>query len=293
MVDPGALRTKKEMWTAQILAERQRARRAHQQQQPPPPPTPEASHHTGIALALPVSPVSSTGGQLPLRRDQIARLNRWLSAKAANEGAASFDAIPEEATAGQLAVHPGITMPLLQAVGASLAQLLGSGIGIATLKEFGLDAVYLAAHPHAALQLSNSFGRAVVVQTMLSSSADAVVLAGSMTATNLGITTRQLLQTAARGNRVGNVRIEATTILDQERVRHACLLGDQLRATGQPAALRAEQAMLQGCAVRDLASVGLDAQLLTTRYKLSLDELGRCLGARALSEMRAIGVVIV
>lgn len=51
--------------------------------------------------------------------------------------------------------------------------------------------------------------------------------------------------------------------------------------------------MLNGVTVTELANCGLDAQLLTSRYGLTLDELGRALGVRALCQMARIGVVIV
>ena len=89
------------------------------------------------------------------------------------------------------------------------------------------------------------------------------------------------------------MRCEAITILDQERQRHAFLLAEKLRTTGQPTTVRPEQSMFLGVTVNELANAGLDAQLLTSRYRLTLDELGRCLNVRALCEMSAIGVVIV
>lgn len=193
------------MWTAAVLEERQRAR----QQQAA---TPGAAVDALISGTPNSAPLSTASTALPLRRDAIVRINRWLSAKAASDGLESFDAVPEQATAGQLATHAGLSMPLLDAVGASLPQLLGSGLGLATLKAWQLDALYLVGHPRAAPQLVNTYGRPAVAHAMLQTNMDAAVLAGTSAATTLGLSTRQLLQAVARGSGAGDVRVEVRAL---------------------------------------------------------------------------------
>jgi len=254
----------------------------------------------------------------PLRSDQIRRLNAYLATAAASAAAASAAAasavgvapdeappehvdLPDPMDALALARRADLTLPLLESVGCHVAQLLAGNVPLSVLRKLGCDGLYLSARPVVTAQLVGRFGATAVATSALETPADALSLAGSMVATQLGLTPRLLLKTLTKPpptqgynvTSVPSVSDMALCVLDHELTRTVALLGERQRQTGRPAVIVPSVALFQCLNVSDLASVGLDASTLVRRYRVDVQTLAQALGACSVRELAPLGVVVV
>ena len=234
------------------------------------------------------------GAVPPLRPDQVRRLNAYCAARAAEAaGGAAAGAsaaptpLPDDADWAAVRARADVDKPLLDALGATPAQLLASGADLPSLVAKKYDAAAIVSDPALCAQLVQKFGKTNTAVAMLTGAEAAVILAGSPCMEALGLSTRSLLRAVATSS-TGDAREEAMCVLLQEHERYAQACARHRRA-GNPLAPRH---YLSGIPVNELCAVGLDAALLTSRLGIRVHDLPAVLGVREWSELAPLGVIV-
>lgn len=294
------------MWTPEALLQRQTQRRNGPTSAVVEPKTVTFSWRFGDTKSpsspSTVAPASSAIVVPPLRSDQIRRLNVYLQTAAAGternaESSSPHVDIPDPTDALALARRDDLTLALLESVGCHMPQLIAGNVPLTTLRKLGCDGLHLSARPVVTAQLVARFGAASVAASALATPTDAIALAGSTAATQLGLTPRLMLQTLATPApmhpNMPTVSDMALCILDHEMTRSAALFAERQRQTGSQATVPSSVALFQCLNVGDLAAVGLEASVLVRRYRIDVHTLAQALGAFTLRELAPLGVVVV
>lgn len=314
------------MWTPEALLSRQAQRRADVPLSPPQHTTGTTAVTNAVTNAIVNNATNAPPSTPPLRADQIRRLNVYLSTAVTSTTAASAAAaaavgvelaeppaahvdLPEDVDVLTLCRRSDLSLALLEAVGCHMPQLLAARVPLTALRAWGCDGVHLSARPVVAAQLVSHFGASCVAASALSTAADALALAGSTAATQLGLTPRLLLKTVAKPAMPASttaasplpfcpamtpsVSDMALCVLDLETTRMAMLLGERQRQTGRPVVVAPSVALFQCLTVSDLAGCGIEASELVRRYHVDVQTLAQALGATSLRQLAPLGVVVV
>lgn len=223
--------------------------------------------------------------QNPLTKTQATRLRNYINASATPEPPLS--AAP---TVKELAAHPSVTAPLLDALDVAPAMLLTQ----ATLDEMiaiGYGCGHLARSPGFCAQMVAKYGRTPTAAAILRSAQDAVELSASaLTVKTLGLSTRTLLD-ACCGDQASGICV-IHNLLQQHRVAAEAEAARAVAATAaawpptQTAAnnLALLQHKLQvagplyGVQPETLTRLGLDGRALLEHFGIPIHELSATLG---------------
>lgn len=188
----------------------------------------------------------------PLRSDQARKLSKWLEVN-----------LDEHATVEDL-LKNGVKADHLRALEVQLVSLLRANASLSQLRQFGFDALDLAANPPLAGQLTNHFTKAASAAAFLDSPSAAVAIAASRAMNILGITPRMLLKTCA------GAPTEALSVFEQLIMRHAV----DCRNDAASSDLKIPRAHpFTDLAVTDLAAAGFTTDIIENKLGIPVPQL--------------------
>lgn len=191
-----------------------------------------------------------------LRADQARKLGKWLEAD-----------LNEQSSVAEL-LKAGVRAEHLRALQVPVPALLRAGASLNDIKAFGFDALDLAHSPSLAGQLVSHFGKAQTAAAFLDSPSSAVALAASDAMRILGLTPRLLVKATAGAPE------ECLACLEQLCMKHSV----EVRAAGAGGGPMVLAHPLQGIGIDELASAGLDVNVIEARLGVPVPALGELLG---------------
>ena len=195
-----------------------------------------------------------------LTPEQTRRLNLYLN------GSGNGDLlVAEGATVQDLIDHPHVDAKLLGALDVVPAALIFAGATLPNLRTLGYGASQLARSPTITASFVRSFGKAEVAASVLDGPESAVILAGTFSAQQLGLSSRILLN-ACQSNRA-----PAMCVISK-------LLQDPNLAPSP----------LAGC-VEVISRCGIDARALAMDFGVPPHALGTVLDAQP-HDLQIIGI---
>lgn len=193
-----------------------------------------------------------------LSADQRRRANLFLAASVGG------DELSAQPTIEELVAHEHVDASLLSALDVTVPTLIHYGAKLEDLVALGYNAERLVRSAAITASVCKQYTKPKAAVAMLKTPEDAMTLAGTFAATQMGISNRMLLA-ACEGCRVSAMHVVASLL----RVAQ-------------------DDAPLAGCA-NHLARLGIDGKLLSSSFGIHIDHLATLLEASE-ADLATLGV---